>query len=98
MDEAHYCAEAFLPITGRCFQVVSRQDGQAGRAGFCSRSPAEPARSPSTAQASGVEIPGPTRSASDRLDMRQGARWRNQPFHLPLPRFHRSLRDVALSA
>jgi hypothetical protein len=45
MDEAHYCAEAFSPITGRCFQVVSRQGGQAGRAGFCSRSPAEPARS-----------------------------------------------------
>jgi hypothetical protein len=30
MDKAHYCAEAFSPITGRCFQVVSRQDGQAG--------------------------------------------------------------------
>jgi hypothetical protein len=32
VDEAHHCAEAFSPITGRCFQVVSRQDGQAGRA------------------------------------------------------------------
>jgi hypothetical protein len=30
MDEAHYCAEAFSLITGRCFQVASRQDGQAG--------------------------------------------------------------------
>jgi hypothetical protein len=30
MDAAHSCAEAFPPITGRCFQVVSRQDGQAG--------------------------------------------------------------------
>jgi hypothetical protein len=30
MDEAHYCADAFSPITGRCFQVVSRQDGHAG--------------------------------------------------------------------
>ena len=29
MDEAHYCPEAFSPITGRCFQVVSRQDAQA---------------------------------------------------------------------
>ena len=63
---------SFSPITGRGFRVVSRQDGQAGRAGFCSRSPAEPARSASTAQASGVEIPGLTRSASDRLDMRPG--------------------------
>jgi hypothetical protein len=63
---------SFSPITGRGFRVVSRQDGQGGRAGFCSRSPAEPARSASTAQVSGVEIPGPTRSASDRLDMRPG--------------------------
>jgi hypothetical protein len=30
MDEAHYCPEAFSPITGRCFQVVSRQDAEAG--------------------------------------------------------------------
>jgi hypothetical protein len=30
MDETHYRAEAFSPITGRCFQVVSRQDGQGG--------------------------------------------------------------------
>jgi hypothetical protein len=30
MDKAPYCAEAISPITGRCFQVVSRQDGQAG--------------------------------------------------------------------
>jgi hypothetical protein len=30
MDKARYCAEAFSPITGGCFQVVSRQDGQAG--------------------------------------------------------------------
>jgi hypothetical protein len=98
MDEAPYYAEASRRSPARCFRVVSRQDGQAGRAGFCSRSPAEPAPSASTAQASGVEIPGLTPSASDRLDMRPGARWRNQPFHLPLPRFHRSLRDVALSA
>jgi hypothetical protein len=37
MDEAHYCAEAFSPITGRCLQVVNRQDGQA--AGRLSRYP-----------------------------------------------------------
>jgi hypothetical protein len=30
MSKAPYCAEAFSPITARCFQVVSRQDGQAG--------------------------------------------------------------------
>jgi hypothetical protein len=66
MDEAPYHAEAFSPITGRCFRVVSRQDGQAGRTGLCSRLPAEPARSASTAQVSGVEIPGSTLLASDR--------------------------------
>ena len=33
MDKAPYYAEAFSPITGRCFRLVSRQDGQAGRAG-----------------------------------------------------------------
>jgi hypothetical protein len=42
MGKAPYYAEAFSPITGRCFRLVSRQDGQAGHAGFCSRSPAEP--------------------------------------------------------
>jgi hypothetical protein len=30
MDDAYYWAEAFSPITGCCFQVVSRQDGQVG--------------------------------------------------------------------
>jgi hypothetical protein len=60
MDEAPYYAEAFSPITGRCFRLVSGQDGQAGHAGFCSRPPAEPARRAPTAQVSGVEIPGPT--------------------------------------
>ena len=66
MDEALYHAEAFSPITGRSFRVVSRQDGQAGRTGLCSRSPAEPARSALTVQVSGVEIPGSTLLASDR--------------------------------
>jgi hypothetical protein len=30
MDEAPYHGEAFSPVTGRCFRLVSRQDGQAG--------------------------------------------------------------------
>jgi hypothetical protein len=30
MDEAPYYAEAFSPIAGRCFRLVSRQDQQAG--------------------------------------------------------------------
>jgi hypothetical protein len=30
MDEAPYYAEAFSPISGRCFRLVSRQDQQAG--------------------------------------------------------------------
>jgi hypothetical protein len=30
MDEAPYYGEAFSPVTGRCFRLVSRQDGQAG--------------------------------------------------------------------
>ena len=34
MDEAPFYAQAFSPITGRCVRLVSRQDGQAGRAGF----------------------------------------------------------------
>jgi hypothetical protein len=66
MDEAPYHAEAFSPITGRCFRVVSRQDGQAGRTGLCSRLPAEPARSASTGAGQRLEIPGSTLLASDR--------------------------------
>jgi hypothetical protein len=62
--------------------VVSRQDGQGGRAGFCSPSPAEPTHSASTAQVSGVEIPDPTRSASDRFDMRPGRPVAQSAFHL----------------
>jgi hypothetical protein len=30
MNEAPHHAEAFSPIPGRCFSLVSRQDGQAG--------------------------------------------------------------------
>jgi hypothetical protein len=67
--------------------------------GSWSRSPAGSARSASTAQVSGVEIPGPTRSASDRLDMRPGRPVAQSALPLaPLRRFHRSLRDDALSA
>jgi hypothetical protein len=35
-DQAPYYAEAFSPIIGRCFRLVSPQDGQAGRAESCS--------------------------------------------------------------
>ena len=60
-------------------RVVNRQDGQAGRAGLCSRSPAEPAPSASTAQVSAVEIPGRPSWRATARTCAQGARWRNQP-------------------
>jgi hypothetical protein len=98
MDEAPCCAEASRrsPAAASGWSAA-RMVRPAARGSVRDRRPNRLAAA-STAQASGVEIPGLTRSASNRLDMRPGARWRNQPFHLPLPRFHRSLRDVALSA
>ena len=98
MDEAPYHTEAFSPITGCGFRVVSRQDGQAGRAGLCSRSPAEPARSASTAQVSGVEIPGRPSWRATARTCAQGARWRNQPSTCGVTAVPRSWRDDALSA